>query len=134
MTNGLSRQYQEIQDQIHMLRLQSSALVGDMIKLGMREIFDRYPNVESIGWRQYTPYWNDGAPCVFRANVEDPFVNGEYIWDLEDEDETLADAAELAVNLLLGINKLDLLDLYGDHAEITFARDGNTYIEICNHD
>lgn len=27
------------------------------------------PLVESFGWDQYTPYFNDGEPCVFRAGA-----------------------------------------------------------------
>lgn len=26
------------------------------------------PSVTEFGWRQYTPYFNDGDPCVFSAN------------------------------------------------------------------
>ena len=26
-----------------------------------------YPEVRAIGWNQYTPYFNDGEPCVFRT-------------------------------------------------------------------
>jgi hypothetical protein len=28
------------------------------------------PSIESFGWTQYTPYFNDGEPCVFSASGE----------------------------------------------------------------
>jgi hypothetical protein len=28
------------------------------------------PTIESFGWTQYTPYFNDGEPCVFSVNEE----------------------------------------------------------------
>lgn len=33
--------------------------------------------IDSIGWTQYTPYFNDGDECVFGVNNDDLFVNGE---------------------------------------------------------
>lgn len=33
---------------------------------GAMEIFTEYGDIlDSFGWRQYTPYFNDGDPCVF---------------------------------------------------------------------
>ncbi len=53
-------------------------------------IFDEYPEVKNFGWRQYTPYFNDGEECVFDANTSDFFINGfdEYgdeAWGYNDE-------------------------------------------------
>lgn len=33
-------------------------------------VFDRYPEIESIGWNQETPEWNDGEPCTFIVNYD----------------------------------------------------------------
>jgi hypothetical protein len=55
------------------------------------------PGIHSFGWRQYTPYFNDGEPCVFSTgnvwfltpdDAEDPEdqearVNDYYAWEEE---------------------------------------------------
>lgn len=39
--------------------------------------FGQNPEVKAIVWEQYTPYFNDGEPCVFGVN-EPVFVTKEY--------------------------------------------------------
>lgn len=55
----------------------------------LKPIFDEFPDLESVGWYQYTPYFNDGDTCIFKAMVDSPFINGfneedEYRWDGEE--------------------------------------------------
>lgn len=59
-----------------------TAMVREKGQEVVREVFTDFfnanPNVHSVWWRQYTPYFNDGEACVF--NVYDPgfkFVNVE---------------------------------------------------------
>lgn len=33
----------------------------------MQSLFASYPDLQSISWTQYTPYFNDGNECVFRC-------------------------------------------------------------------
>jgi hypothetical protein len=49
----------------------------------LRAVIDD-PEIHSFGWQQYTPYFNDGEPCVFR--VYDPWF------------VTNADAATLTID------------------------------------
>lgn len=35
------------------------------------------PNVTAVGWRQYTPYFNDGDTCVF--SISDIMVKLDYV-------------------------------------------------------
>lgn len=47
-------------------------------------LFDNLPDLKSFGWRQYTPYFNDGDPCVFRAYCKyDIYINE---WNASNED------------------------------------------------
>lgn len=39
------------------------------------------PLIQSFGWTQYTPYFNDGDPCIFR-------VNAPYFRTVQDGDES----------------------------------------------
>lgn len=41
---------------------------GEALKEMVNEIFDAYPGLQSFGWTQYTPYFNDGDTCVFGVN------------------------------------------------------------------
>lgn len=35
------------------------------LKAAFTEFFEKHPEVESLFWYQYTPYFNDGDECVF---------------------------------------------------------------------
>jgi len=35
------------------------------IQQTLEQFMKDHPQLKAIGWTQYTPYWNDGAPCVF---------------------------------------------------------------------
>lgn len=46
-------------------------------------IFNKYPTLESFGWTQYTPYFNDGNETYFRANIDYLFINDEWVEESE---------------------------------------------------
>jgi hypothetical protein len=46
------------------LRDEGQAAVKDAFK----DFFDQYPEVRSVKWSQYTPYFNDGDTCHFGVN------------------------------------------------------------------
>lgn len=125
-------------------------------------IFDKYPNVESFGWTQYTPYFNDGDACEFYANTDYLIINGEYaedsewfskivikdygVWNREskkyegrvEEDnlkynENLVDAYNEIVEFLSNFDNRFYLSKFGDHAEIVVSKFG-LEISDCDHD
>jgi hypothetical protein len=55
---------------------------------GSKELFEKYPKMDSFGWPQYAPHFNDGDPCIFsvRAYEETIHINGDRFYD-EDYDE-----------------------------------------------
>src|ERR1700674_1049946 len=84
-------QYKSLQEQIAKLQEQTKEAAKILIRDGLKNIFDKYPSIENISWTQYTPYFNDGDPCVFRVGAYDPNINGEDTWGLkEDLDERKA--------------------------------------------
>lgn len=116
-------------------------------------------NVVEFGWRQYTPYFNDGETCVFSAcelwvrttadtDVEDhddltmwshPSLSGSR-WEgntkvTYDVQMPQAAAAAMALEQAIERGSADnvLLDLFGDHARITVKRDGIT-VDYYEHD
>jgi len=58
----------------------------DAVKEVFKEFFDKHPSAESITWRQYTPYFNDGDPCYFSVH--------EFNLTLNDSEEELAEEEE----------------------------------------
>lgn len=55
----------------------------DIFAGGAKEIFEKYGDkVGRFGWTQYTPYFNDGDPCVFSVN--DLFIHSHA--DMQDPD------------------------------------------------
>jgi hypothetical protein len=60
----------------------------------MRAVLDD-PTMKAFGWTQYTPYFNDGDPCVFSVgepwfrtvdDVKDKTSDGDGDYDDEDDD------------------------------------------------
>jgi len=68
--------------------------IADIKKQGIKAgveyfapIFEKYPELKSFSWEQYTPYFNDGDTCTFGVHDVSQ-VNGaeEYGDDNEDEE------------------------------------------------
>jgi hypothetical protein len=38
------------------------------LRTAFKEFFASNPDIDQITWAQYTPYFNDGDPCIFRVN------------------------------------------------------------------
>ena len=83
----------ELEEKIKLLRTKNSEVYNlkdeifnlskDVFEDGCKNIFEKYPKIESLGWNQYTPYFMDGDTCVFSANTDYLSVNGEYVDDCE---------------------------------------------------
>lgn len=108
------------------------------------------PNVESVKWTQYTPYFNDGEPCVFgvhgsRVRFADmPENAGDYgdgfvgEWDFYgDKDKVSVNRRKLVLDFdnILGNGKHYVLlgSKFGDHAEVTATKD-KFVVESYDHD
>jgi hypothetical protein len=106
-----------------------------------------HPSIESLKWRQYTPYFNDGDTCTFGvhelyARIVD---SADDIGDYEDGYVSIPGSSsnyfaesgfaecggtrELAgilndLESALQSNEEACLAAFGDHVEVTVARDG----------
>ncbi len=107
------------------------------------ELFDKYSNLESFGWNQYTPYFNDGDECIFRANIDYIDINGESYDDMDDVRETRWDSATRSQvpnpmfnadkanmikeikSILKSVDREFLKEAYGDHVEVVVTRQGS---------
>jgi hypothetical protein len=140
-----NRNYTKAMTAVKAARAAAKTAASKAIGSGFKEIFDSYPTLQSIGWRQYTPYFCDGDPCEFsvHADAEALFINGRSSYSDEDEDEdgqdrlpeADADAiADEAADFLDMFEPDDLKALYGDHVRVTVNRDGKVKTDDYEHD
>lgn len=123
-----------------------------------KKLFDAHPTLKSFGWKQYTPYFNDGDECVFSAQKYEPDINGingydvnfehEFVTDYrskdpitgaypqiknEDYNHELGLAVKDVKEFLDNVDDSVLRDLFGDHVKIKVTREG-TEVEDYDHD
>lgn len=118
-------------------------------KAGAMELFEQHPDLKSFGWKQATPYFNDGDECVFSAYTDAPDINGENGEDLDDGKEydpktgkyeqvrepTVAYKLRDPVSDFLSQFDNDTMKgMFGDHASVTVFRKGEIEIEEYYHD
>lgn len=101
----------------------------------LKSAFEKHPSVETVTWRQYTPYFNDGDECIFSASLgyDDLDINGTNYWD-EEEREKVKPMYEDFATILLEIPEEFYKDLFGDHVEVTVNRDGTIQTDEYQHD
>lgn len=126
----LKAELEQANAQIESLREVIRIKTEDYIKIGSQELFAKHPELETISWTQYTPYFMDGDTCYFSANTEYAEINGEEIeWDDDKKNQMEKDVEDF-------LDTLDhdtLEDLFGDHVKVTITKDG-VNVEDYDHD
>lgn len=77
---------EKIKKELEAFEEKKKAFVEDLRKefpTMFEELFEKYPKIESIGWNQYTPYFNDGDECTFGVHTDYLYVNGEHEEEIE---------------------------------------------------
>lgn len=118
-------------------------------------LLEQSKKIESIGRRQYTPYFNDGDECVFGVRNDDLTINGvsdyddddskidfikERVWDgknwvnNEDIDRYEFDLLKQIEGVLKSVPEDFYKDLFGDHVIVTVFKDGRIETEEYEHD
>ena len=67
MTESALTNVERIAQEIKASRERLNEEAGKAFQEGVEQIFATYPFLGGITWSQYTPYFNDGDPCVFRT-------------------------------------------------------------------
>lgn len=140
---------QQVRDQIKQLQEKAREMSHELFVEGSKQVFADFPELVSVSWRQYTPYFNDGDTCTFRAHNEYPamtvLVDGEEIedeefspseWAVKYMDPKLLPFYDKMVVVQQWLAEFDedyLLAAFGDHAQVTLTRDGVDVAEI-DHD
>lgn len=122
----------------------SKAMFTEVSKM----VFDKHPILESFGWNQYTPFFNDGDECTFSAHTSEPDINGldnddevyymvnETNWKGEKSekyDPIMKAAYDDVVEFLNNIDDSVFRDMFGDHVSVTVSKTG-TEVEEYDHD
>lgn len=107
-------------------------------KAGSAELFEAHPDLESFGWRQYTPYFNDGDECVFGVRSDFPDLNGmdENGGDEEDYEAYYKLEKKFGKSVSEFLSQFsddDMKFLFGDHVRVTVFRDGKIEVEDYHH-
>jgi hypothetical protein len=130
------------------------------LKKVFKEFFEKVPEIKTVQWVQYTPYFNDGDPCVFRvcdpmfSNVEASRIEGyEEIEDQEEGEfcteiwknysdvfptkevskESFEIMNELSKILTSSVMRPILEEMFDDHVQVTATADGFD-VEDYEHD
>lgn len=135
--NELKRIAEQMQASIAQAREQLKANFGDACK----ELFDKLPELQAFGWRQYTPYFNDGDECVFGR---DDFAVLLYGDDAEDYDwlseswynDDLHSRIQTEINNFFdGLPEDEYRYLFGNHVSVVIDRiNGVSIEEYTDHD
>lgn len=91
--------------------------------------------IESVSWRQYTPYFNDGDECEFgvRNDHDSISIDGKDYYD-DDNYKKEEDRFKKVAAVLQSVPDEFYKDLFGDHSEITVKADGTIETEQYEHD
>jgi hypothetical protein len=113
-------------------------------KEAFAELFAAHPSIVGIRWRQYTPYFNDGEPCVFRSNIK--YFEIKIADQAGDEDDGYSEPAyserangaegspiRAVYELVKHLDDEMLLLMFGDHVRVT-ATLGGFDVEEYEHD
>lgn len=136
-------------EELNQLRMRMNDLKQEMaqiakegLPLEFNKYFDIWPEAEAFRWSQYTPYFNDGDPCVFRVNQ--PYVKiGDEGGDSDDgyREEYDFENGSDERNRLQDMEGMlesceDVLQItFGDHCQVTVWRDKNVAeVEDYEHD
>lgn len=58
----------------------------------LKPLFDKSSKINSVGWTQYTPHFNDGDTCEFSVNrdKESLYINCTSVYDIPETKEDLS--------------------------------------------
>ena len=153
MNNDKFAVLREKQEEIKKLKKEKLEASNKIFTDLTKTIFEDHPKVESFGWNQFTPYFNDGDTCYFSVNTDYIQINGESVdesdwinetkitnygtWNREkreyegrtevpnlDYDPELSKASDEIREFLRNFDNDFFLSQFGDHAEITITAEG----------
>jgi len=71
----ISDELSQISTQINELQKNKKNLLTKFLEAKANDIFKNHPYLASFSWKQYTPYFNDGDPCIFNVYSENVYLS-----------------------------------------------------------
>lgn len=124
MTDEVKLQLDALRVEKEQMQIAHQKRGGEILQSVFANVFNKFSQLQSFSWTQYTPYFNDGDECVFRMNGLH-YMNGEYAEDYDRDDPNSAWQGEAYEELDGILHKFDrdtMKDIFGDHAEVTVTR------------
>jgi hypothetical protein len=125
---------------------EAAAAVKAVLAPGLNLFMREHPEVKAIGWTQYTPYFNDGEPCVFNfhglhASMEEERGDSLYdegwaeIYGKKADDGWTQQTWDDLVALAKALSDADedLEAAFGDHVQVIVTPEG-VDVEEYSHD
>lgn len=100
----------------------------EALKTALLKFLEKHPENSGVCWRQFTPYFNDGEPCVFRVGYP-CFVEEEYdeLYPLPKELEPFFNDSETVERMFLSA--------FGDHVQVKLLRRADDFeVSECDHE
>jgi len=122
---------EELIKQYNDLQKQMTKKVCSYLFEQAKPIFDKYPQIETIGWNQWAPYFNDGEACVFSVYTDTIYLNNEDADYIEDNIETadIHDFGSMLENI-----PTNIMETITEDGRVSIHRDGKITIEYVSHD
>lgn len=152
--DNIQKMIDDMNTEIADLRATYQKKTQGLFKKAFLAFFEQNPEVTAVGWRQYTPYFNDGDTCEFSTYVPYAWVTnakdlenlqpyGEYagedegVWidnpdhgDHGDVPPSVTKNAEALRKLLVSVSDDMYKEMFGDHVTVTATREG---FEVNDH-
>ena len=124
MKNKLFKIKKEYKDATKKLVTESWEIFED----GSKEIFEKNKNLESFGWIQYTPVFDEESGELettgFAAYVDEPSINDMNIYEVYETDKQLGKAADDVIDFLTIFHDEILQKMFGDNVSLRVTAEG----------
>jgi hypothetical protein len=125
--------FEAAKSKAEVIKNEARAVMKDAFSECTKALFEENPTLNSFGWRQYTPYFNDGDECTFSAHIYDPDINEEDGYEIYGENP-LNNLKKKVCAVLQKFDSEDFKEMFGDHSRITVTRDGKISSDSYDHD
>jgi hypothetical protein len=111
-------------EEINVLKKELTAKAKQGLMSCLTELFQQHPEVKSLQFAAYTPYFNDGDECTYSCGAHYATIN-------EDEgDQNVSESvADVFHDALSQLKNETWKEIVGDHALVTITPQGINIVE-----
>jgi hypothetical protein len=112
-------------NEIKALKKELTQKAKDSLLVCLKELFEQHPEVKTLQFAAYTPYFNDGDECTFSCDADYATINEDEVEEVSD------DVADVFRSALAQLDDDTWMDIVGDHALVTITPQG---INVAEYD